>query len=49
MSTISISRIKVQLTKMISNLEDYIDKKTVKDTNLKKGRDFEKVAKKLGI
>lgn len=49
MNTISISRIKGQLTKVISCLEDHIDKKAVKDSDFKKGRDFEKIVKKLGI
>jgi len=35
--------------KIISLLEDYIDKTIVKKTNFRKGRDFEKVAKELGI
>lgn len=35
--------------KIISYLEDLVDKKAVKETNFKKGKDFEKVAKKLGV
>lgn len=35
--------------KIISYLEDLIDSKTARETNFKKGRDFEKVAKQLGI
>ena len=35
--------------KIISLLEDYIDKTVVKKTNFRKGRDFEKVAEELGI
>jgi len=35
--------------KIVSLLEDYIDKTIVKKTDFRKGRDFEKVAKQLGI
>lgn len=35
--------------KIIAYLEDFVDTKAVKETNFKKGKDFEKVAKKLGI
>ncbi len=35
--------------KIISYLEDFVDTKAVKNTNFKKGKDFEKVAKQLGI
>ncbi len=35
--------------KIISLLEDYIDKTIVKKTDFRKGKDFEKVAKELGI
>jgi len=35
--------------KLISYIEDFIDKKTVDHTNFSKSRDFESVAKELGI
>lgn len=35
--------------KIISCLEDHVDRKTVKKTDFSKGRDFEKVANGLGI
>lgn len=35
--------------KMISFIEDYSDTSVVKQTDFSKGRDFEKVAKDLGI
>lgn len=35
--------------KIISYLEDFADIKTIKSVNFKKGRDFEKIAKELGI
>ncbi len=35
--------------KIISYLEDYLDKKTIKETDFRKGRDFDKVASELGI
>ncbi len=35
--------------KIIAYIEDYIDQDAVKHTNFSKGRDFETVAKKLGI
>jgi len=35
--------------KIISYLEDFIDIKDVKSTDFKKGRDFEKITKELGI
>lgn len=35
--------------KIITYIEDYLDKLVVKKTNFSKGRDFEKVAKELGI
>ncbi|MEA3355094.1 MAG: type II toxin-antitoxin system Phd/YefM family antitoxin [Patescibacteria group bacterium] len=35
--------------KIISFIEDYIDKQTVEKTDFSKGKDFEKVAKSLGI
>lgn len=35
--------------KMISFIEDYSDSAVVKKTDFTKGRDFEKVAKDLGI
>lgn len=35
--------------KIISYLEDFVDTKAIRSTNFKKGRDFEKVAKQLGI
>lgn len=35
--------------KIISYIEDYIDRKAVRDTEFKKGKKFEVIAKKLGI
>lgn len=35
--------------KVMRLLEDYVDKAVVKKTNFSKGRDFEAVAKELGI
>lgn len=35
--------------KIISYIEDYIDKKTIEKTDFRKGRDFEKVASEMGI
>lgn len=35
--------------KMVSFIEDYLDLSTIKKTDFKKGKDFEKVAKDLGI
>ena len=35
--------------KIISYIEDYIDKKAIEKVDFKKGRDFAKVAKDLGI
>lgn len=35
--------------KILYYLENYIDKKAVRETDFKKGRDFEKVAKELNL
>ncbi|MFV1917471.1 MAG: type II toxin-antitoxin system Phd/YefM family antitoxin [Patescibacteria group bacterium] len=35
--------------KLVSYIEDYIDSSAVETTDFSKGRDFEKVAKELGI
>ena len=35
--------------KILSYIEDYIDKKAVEDTDFKKGKDFRAVAEELGI
>lgn len=35
--------------KIISYLEDFADKNAVREADFKKGRDFEEVAKKLGV
>jgi len=35
--------------KLLSYIEDYIDKKAVSETNFKKGKDFEKIAQDLNI
>ena len=35
--------------KIIAFIEDHIDKTAIKNTAFKKGRDFEEVAKELGI
>lgn len=35
--------------KIISYIEDFIDKKAVKEADFSKGRDFEEVAKELNI
>jgi len=35
--------------KLVSYLEDLIDKKTVEETDFEKGKDFERVAKKLNL
>jgi len=34
---------------LIAYIEDYVDRKAVKETNFKTGRNFEEVAKKLNI
>ena len=34
---------------LVSYIEDHIDKRAVETADFKKGRDFEKVAKELGI
>ena len=34
---------------IIEHLEDYIDKKAVKETDFKAGRDFEELAKELNV
>ena len=35
--------------KIVSYIENYIDSEAVKSTNFSKGRDFEKIARELGI
>lgn len=35
--------------KIISHMEDYLDKKAVRDTDFRKGRKFEEIAADLGI
>ncbi len=35
--------------KLVLYIEDYIDRQVIKKTDFKKGRDFEKIAKELGI
>lgn len=35
--------------KIVSYIEDFVDRKTIKDTDFSKGRDFEKVASELGL
>lgn len=35
--------------KIIAYLEDYIDKKAVREADFKKGQDFAQVAKELGV
>ncbi|MBI4226552.1 type II toxin-antitoxin system Phd/YefM family antitoxin [Candidatus Roizmanbacteria bacterium] len=35
--------------KIVSYIENVVDKKAVKETDFKKGKDFESVAKKLNI
>lgn len=35
--------------KLLTYIEDYIDKEAIKATNYKKGKDFDDVAKELGI
>lgn len=35
--------------KIIAYIEDHMDQRTIGDTDFSKGRDFETVAKKLGI
>ena len=35
--------------KIVSYIEDFIDRKAVEETDFKKGKDFEKVAKSLQI
>lgn len=35
--------------KLMVFIEDYLDRETVKKTDFKKGRDFEKIAKELGV
>lgn len=40
---------KVLFDKLVTFIEDYVDAAVVKKTDSTKGKDFEKVAKKLGI
>jgi len=40
---------KVLFEKIIAYFEDCLDQKAIKETNFKKGKDFETVAQKLGI
>lgn len=35
--------------KLVSTIEDYLDNTSIKNTNFRKGRDFEKIAGELGI
>lgn len=35
--------------KIINSLEDHLDRAAIKQTDFKKGKDFEKVAQELGI
>lgn len=35
--------------KIVSYIEDYIDRKAVKDTDFRKGRDFEEVVKEANL
>ncbi|MBI3955181.1 type II toxin-antitoxin system Phd/YefM family antitoxin [Candidatus Gottesmanbacteria bacterium] len=35
--------------KIVAYLEDYIDRKAIEKTNFKEARDFEKVARDLGL
>lgn len=35
--------------RLVAYLEDTVDAKAIKDTNFTQGKDFEKVAKELGI
>jgi PHD/YefM family antitoxin component YafN of YafNO toxin-antitoxin module len=35
--------------KIVSYIEDFIDHQSIKETDFSKGRDFEKVAKNLGV
>ncbi len=35
--------------KLVSYIEDFIDRKDIKDTNFSKGHDFEDVAKELNL
>ncbi|MBL7159505.1 type II toxin-antitoxin system Phd/YefM family antitoxin [Candidatus Microgenomates bacterium] len=35
--------------KIVTYIEDYLDRKTTKETDFSKGKDFEKVAQELGI
>lgn len=35
--------------KIITYIEEYIDRKSIEETDFTKGRDFEEVAKELGI
>jgi len=45
-----MKKIKTSLKdKIIAYLEDCVDQKAVKETDFKKGYDFEKTAKSLGI
>ena len=49
MSMISISQIRAYLRKVILYLEDFADRKAVRETDFKKGKDFGKIAKMIGI
>jgi len=44
-----INLLKALLEKLINLVENYIDIKAARETDYSKGRDFEEVAKELGI
>jgi len=46
---IPISKLKKNLFVILSLIEDYLDSTIVDKTDFSKGKDFEKVAKELGI
>lgn len=40
---------KAMFEKLVEFVEDYIDKKAIKEADFSKGRDFEEIAQELGI
>lgn len=50
MNSATVSRLKIKLhKKLIRYIENYLDNKTIQSTNYRSGKDFEKVARELGI
>ena len=40
---------KAMFEKLVEFVEDYVDRKAIKETDFRKGRDFEEIAAELGI